>query len=127
MTESIGDYSTSTCILGKVILTNISQIKCQTENCDRVSFTYNMANLINERLDQLEEIEINKLPIGDFIDRDELCKILKCTARELSRMPRVRRGFIMYKKFGKNRLYYKPSVDKYIASGNKDGRILLVK
>lgn len=122
MKQQVIDYVSNSKLVGAITIPQLLVFKC--DQCDDMLFNIDSCETITITHKTCERLAIDQLPNDQFIGAGQLAQLLNKSLRLVKSNKRINRGFIIHKKIGKRKLYYKPSVDQYIKTG--DGRILIV-
>jgi hypothetical protein len=117
------DYSFDTKELGIVVIPLVNFYTCG--DCGDKSLLAKEARRVDAYINAKVAAAIGDLPIGSFITLNEAAELLGISKQAFSKHKRISRGFIYFVRKGNQKLYYKPSVEKFRDS--QDGRILLLQ
>lgn len=108
-------------IVGVLDISGVEYDYC--ENCDDSLLSPKALGAVQAHVQKKEREAIDKLPIGEFVSSKEAADILDISKQALSKHKRIQRGFVYFSTIGQSKLYHKPSLMAFMASG--DGRVSL--
>jgi hypothetical protein len=121
MVEIVSEYICHSLLIGEMKIPELPIISCNTPECSQVFLSYSSCKVIEAYYQEEESIAIDSLPIGEFISGKDAANLLEISMKDFWKHFKIKRGFIISKRLGDKKYYYKPSVEAFAKTN--DGRI----